>query len=203
MSLILKLSAGAAAALTLSACAMTPPADPAAPARLAGTSAQAQAAVSPAELQRMLAGTQPMPPMSDMDYAKMAGASDLFEIESSRLALEKSQNPAVRDYAQMMIAHHTTSTQALMERARMAGMTMPPPMLMPDQVALMAQLRAAPAGAAFDQAYWNGQTVGHRKAWALHTGHAQHGQVFRNDAATVRPVVELHLVEIARRSGMS
>ena len=201
----LSLSTAAAAALLLSACAMTPPADPSAPARLAGTAAEARAQVDPAALNRILAGTQPLPPMPDMEYVRMAGASDLFEIESSRLALEKSQNPAVRDYAQMMIAHHTTSTQALMEKVRMAGMTMPPPTLMPDQVALMAQLRAAPAGQSLDMAYWNGQTVGHRKAWALHTGHAQHGQMapFREAAATVKPVVEQHLVEIARRSGMS
>lgn len=43
---------------------------------------------------------------SAQDYATMAGASDLFEIQSSQLALEKTQNAQVRELAQMLVTDY-------------------------------------------------------------------------------------------------
>ena len=50
-------------------------------------------------------------PTDSASYLTMAGASDLFEIQSSELALEKSQNAGGREFAQMMIDHHRKTTQ--------------------------------------------------------------------------------------------
>src|SRR5688572_6146377 len=47
------------------------------------------------------------------EYAAMASASDMFEIESSRLAAEKSQNAGVKELAQMLITDHEKSTADL------------------------------------------------------------------------------------------
>src|SRR3954468_4823152 len=50
-------------------------------------------------------------PTKAAQFVPMAASSDLYEIESSRLALERSQSPAIKQFAQMMIDHHTMTTQ--------------------------------------------------------------------------------------------
>lgn len=193
----------AAAAGALSACA-TPPADPAAPGRLAATAEAARAQVPAAERDQALAGAQPMTNLSDQQYMMMAAASDLFEIQSSQLALQRSQTPMTRQYAQMLIEHHTTSTQALVQQAKLAGLTPPPPKLMPEQEAMLSRLKAAGSGAAFDKAYFTEQVPAHRMAWQIHQGYATAGQTpqLKTAAATSVPVVEQHLVEAARHASM-
>lgn len=51
--------------------------------------------------------------MDSQTFRAMAMQSDAFEIASSRLALERSRNPAVRSYAQMMIKDHGMTSEAL------------------------------------------------------------------------------------------
>jgi putative membrane protein len=192
----------AAVALSLTACA-TPPADPSAPARLMATADMARSQVSPADRTAALAGAQPMMGVSDAQYIQMAAASDLFEIQSSRMALDRARDPMTKQYAQMLIDHHTTSTQALMQKVMQAGMTMPPPALTPEQRAMMDRLRAAPAGQ-FDRAYFTEQVPAHRMAWQLHQGYAQSGMTppLKEAATTVVPVVEQHLVEAHKHTMM-
>jgi len=48
-----------------------------------------------------------MTPVDPIDYVNMAAASDLFEIRSSQLALSKAQSPEVREFAQMLVTHHS------------------------------------------------------------------------------------------------
>lgn len=55
----------------------------------------------------------PMAPMTTESFRQMAMASDAFEIESGRLALERSRNPAIRRFAQRMIQDHAMTSQAL------------------------------------------------------------------------------------------
>lgn len=51
--------------------------------------------------------------MDSQTYRAMAMQSDAFEIASSRLALERSRNSAVRSYAQQMIRDHGMTSEAL------------------------------------------------------------------------------------------
>ena len=46
-------------------------------------------------------------------YVMKAGASDLFEIQSSQLAQQKASSPAVRDFGKMMIDHHSMTTRQI------------------------------------------------------------------------------------------
>jgi predicted outer membrane protein len=70
------------------------------------------AAVSTPALAQTMA-TPAMAPLTTEGFRTMAMAGDAFEIESSRLALERSRNPAVRRYAQEMIRDHAMTSQAL------------------------------------------------------------------------------------------
>jgi len=134
-------------------------------------------------------------PLMAPGYLAQAASSDQFEIQSGQLAQQASQNPAVRQFAGMLVTDHTQSTQMLMAAAQSARVTPPPPTLLPPQQAMLDQLRAAGTGPAFDQAFQQVQIQAHQAALQLHQNYAQSGDVpaLRTTAAQVVPVVQRHL----------
>src|SRR3954469_1565697 len=118
-------------ALALAACSSTPPAAPPAP---------------PVDLSN---------PLMAPGYLAQAASSDQFEIQSGQLAQQMSQNPAVRNFGNLLVADHTRTTQLLMSTAQSAGVTPPPATLLPEQQAMLSQLQAA--GPGFDVAFKNAQ----------------------------------------------
>lgn len=130
-----------------------------------------------------------------------AGMSDVYEITSSQVALMKSQTPAVRRYAEMMIAHHTDTTNGVLAAAKRAGiMTPPPPVLDQRHRDLITQLMNA-EGAQFDRTYWTQQLQSHEATLALMQGYASNGDTpqLRAAATATIPVVQMHLVEVRRQ----
>ena len=80
------------------------------------------ALASPALAQGVAVSPTPMTmPMTSEGYRQMSLISDSFEIQTSALALERSRNPRVRRHAQMMIQHHSMTTQMLLPAARVSG----------------------------------------------------------------------------------
>ena len=137
----------------------------------------------------------PNNPLMAPGYMAMAGSSDQFEIQSSQLAHQRAQNPAVHNMANMLIADHTRSTQMLMAAAQSAGLTPPPPALLPDDQAMLQQLQAAGSGPAFDMAFQQIQLQAHQKALALHQNYSAQGDVpaLRTVAGQIVPVIQMHL----------
>ena len=130
---------------------------------------------------------------SPADYVKQAGASDLYERQSSQL-VRSSSDPKVRDFAQTMIAHHTKSTADVKAAARQAGVRVPPPRLMPMQASMLADLRRA-TGTQRDTLYVTQQRQAHQQALALHSGYAANGSSapLKAAAAKIAPVVQSHI----------
>ncbi|HEX8126450.1 MAG TPA: DUF4142 domain-containing protein [Allosphingosinicella sp.] len=126
-------------------------------------------------------------------YVQMAAASDLFEIQSSQIATSKAQSPEVRAFAQMLIEHHTATTQQLTAAATAAG-TAPNPMLMPMQAEMISRLQAA-SGAEFDRLFIRQQIPAHEMALALHQNYARNGDTpgLQAVAASAVPIVRQHL----------
>jgi putative membrane protein len=138
---------------------------------------------------------------ADLQYVAMAGASDMYEIESSRLALQRSQRADVREFAQMMIDHHTRTTQTVSDAARRDGLMPPPPRLMPAQRTMLRQLERTRGGAAFDRAYLNQQLTAHQQALALHRNRARIGRgALSQAAATAVPIVQQHISRLRQIS---
>lgn len=148
------------------------------------------AAVDPVVLGPMATPTTAVP------YMQMAASGDLFEIESSRLALQMSRNPAVQSFAQMLITHHTQLSNNMMAAARNAGLTPPPPQLIPHHAAMLDNLRAASA-TDFDMLYRQEQLTAHHEALNLHRTYAADGDeaALRTVAAAAVPVIEQHLAQ--------
>ena len=147
----------------------------------------------------------PPPPEAKMQapaYVMAAGKSDLFEINSSQIAAEKSPNPAVKRYAQMLIRHHQKTTADTMAAARKAGVTAPPPALDPGASASIAELQAA-APADFDRIYLAQQVPAHQAALDLHKSFGANGDqnALRTTAKKAVPIVQGHLTQAERLMG--
>jgi putative membrane protein len=137
----------------------------------------------------------PSNPLSAPGYMTMAASSDQFEIQSSQLALQASQNPAVQSFSRLLIAHHQATSANMMQAAQSAGLTPPPPALLPMHQQMLDQLRAAGTGPAFDQAFKAAQIPAHQQALELHQNYANGGDVpaLRQVATTAVPIVQQHL----------
>lgn len=135
----------------------------------------------------------PNNPLMAPGYLAMAASSDLFEIQSGQLAQQMSQNPAVRQMGAQLVTDHTNSTNVLVAAAQSAGITPPPPMLLPKHQAMLDQLRAA--GPNFDTAFRDAQIAAHTEALALHSNYAAQGDVpqLRTTAGQIVPVIQAHL----------
>lgn len=143
-----------------------------------------------------------MNPMMDMTpdrapaFIAMAASSDMFEIESSRMALQRSRMPMTRMHAEMMIRDHSAMSAQLRAAAQSAGLGVPMGML-PMHVAMMNELSRA---GNFDAVYRRQQIVSHQQALALMDNYARRGDVpqLRGVAAAAVPVVRGHLDHMRR-----
>jgi putative membrane protein len=131
-------------------------------------------------------------------YVRMAASSDQYEIGSSQMVLGAAQNADVRRFAQMMIDHHTQTTQQLTTAAMAAGLT-PPAAPDPSKAAMLSALQAA-QGTARERLYVRQQLMAHQEALALHQGYASSGDnaQLRAVAGQAVPIIQQHLTEIRR-----
>jgi putative membrane protein len=132
-------------------------------------------------------------------YVMKAGAGDLYEIRSSQIALQKSRDREVRRFAQMMITHHTRTTQKTKAAARASGFMPRPPVLEPMQARMIAELRQAGRND-IDRLYVDQQRTAHDMALALHQNYAQRGDKapLRRTARAAVPIVRQH-IDMLRR----
>lgn len=61
----------------------------------------------------------------DARFLRKAGESGMLEIQASKLAVEKSQHPEIRRYAEMMIKDHTAVDEELKALAKSKGFQLP------------------------------------------------------------------------------
>ncbi len=145
-----------------------------------------------------LASTVPMPQTvasisaPDQRFMDQAASSDIFEIKSSELALQRSRNPRTRRFAQQMIDDHTASSQKLMHLAQANGVVLPTDMG-PEQDRAYAAIENTRR--IFDSEYFRQQARAHRAAEATYQNEIDGG--YNNDvkafAQETLPVIEHHL----------
>jgi putative membrane protein len=148
----------------------------------------------PEDMAERAAMAAPGTPQHGPTYMQMAASGDMFEIESSRLALQMSRNPAVLSFAQTMISDHTRLSSEMMTAAQAANLPPPPMQMMPHHAEMLQRLRSAPAGQ-FDMMYKREQLAAHQEALNLHRTYADGGDhpALRAVAARAVPAVEMHL----------
>lgn len=138
-------------------------------------------------------------PVTTPDYLARAGQSDLFERASGKVMDDTTTDPAIRTFAERMIADHTGSTAMVLQAAGDAGFHPSPPELSPRQLRLLADLKEA-RGRARDDLYVRQQIEAHADALKLNEDYALSGGIAPIKAAAARivPIVQDHLAMLRR-----
>lgn len=151
-----------------------------------------------------VAAMDPTSPLMAPGFMAAAGSSDQFEIQSSQIALQLSQNAQVRQFAQTMIDHHSRTTAELTQIAQANGMAPTPPALMPQHQAAMSRLQAAGPGM-FDATYRQEQITSHQEALSSTQNYGAQGDnaALRAFATRTTPVIQQHLSQAQALPDMS
>ncbi|MBV0893341.1 DUF4142 domain-containing protein [Paracoccus sp. Z118] len=127
------------------------------------------------------------------DFVNQAASGGLFEVQSSELALQRSQNADVQEFANQMITDHTANNEELAAVAQAQNLTVPAELAGP-HAEMMQSLQDA-EGDAFDAAYIQNQVTAHETAVTLYQTYADGGD---NEALVAYaqkslPVLQQHL----------
>ena len=130
------------------------------------------------------------------EFVNKAANSDMFEVQSSQLALNKTQDNRVREFAQHMIQDHTQASEKL--KAAAQGMTVPTS-LDQEHAQMLQQLQQA-SGNDFTRSYVQMQFMGHQRAVALFDSYAQDGDnaQLKQFAQQTAPTLRTHLQQITQ-----
>jgi len=138
------------------------------------------------------------PAMSAATFIERARAGNAFEIESSRMALEKATQPALKNFARTMIDDHTRADRRLTSLSKNMGRPVDTEVtLEPHQRRNIASLTAA-TGAEFDRLYASVQLEAHQTAVQLYQTYAETGtdEQLREFAGETLPILQGHLKQI-------
>jgi putative membrane protein len=126
----------------------------------------------------------------------------MLEIESSRLAMERSRDREVRRFASQMIRDHTRASQRMTAVVRRAGLP-PAPMTLSAKHQVMLDQLSATGPESFDSAYAILQAQAHDEAIALFTTYAQSGDDPRlaDFARRTLPTLQMHANHVQRLPG--
>ncbi len=158
-----------------------PPTDPATPAAgLGSTATRGDALAAPA-------------------FVRAAAASDLYEMEASRLAEQRAQSAEVKRFAQRMLGDHEKTTgelKAMLPQLQGVSAQQMPTRLDQQHQALLQQLQGA-QGAEFDRLYAQQQVQSHQAAVDLFRAYSQSGddEQLKRWASQTLPALEEHLRE--------
>lgn len=108
-------------------------------------------------------------------YVPAAAMGDMFEIESSTMAVGRSQNAAIKKAAQMIIDDHKKASAEMKTIvAKVPGAPALPTELDERRKGFLDNLRGA-SPADFDDVYLDQQTAAHHEAELLHRNYAANG----------------------------
>lgn len=137
---------------------------------------------------------------SAQSFVNNAALGDVFEIEASQLALERSRSGEIRSVAEQMIKDHTEASQKL--KSVLAGMASdeidaPSEDLDPRRQGMLDNLKAAPDDK-FDDTYLDQQLAAHEEATTLFNGYRDNGDKpqLTSFAGEIAPILERHLEHV-------
>ena len=132
-------------------------------------------------------------PTDATSFANAVAASDMFEIESGKLAASRAASADVKSFAQTLQSDHSKSTADLKTAAQQAGITVGPA-LDAEKQGMLDQLKAA-KGEDFDRLFIDQQTTAHQKALQLLQNYSTAGdnEALKAFATKATAVVQGHL----------
>jgi len=131
---------------------------------------------------------------STWEFVQKASQANQFEIDSSKLALQKTSAQNVKDFAQMMVTDHMQIGDSMKEALASSGTDFKPAKdLSPEDKKTMDALTAAPASN-FDNLYVQAQTQAHDEAVKMFTNYADNGDndSMKRFASDALPILKKH-----------
>lgn len=142
----------------------------------------------------------------DNNYIRDIAQGNMTEIQSSQVALQSSNNPAVKAFAQHMVTDHNTDATTMMSVVSAKG-AKAPTMLDTDHKDMVQSLNGK-SGADFDKAYVDLQVKAHEATINVDQDEADNGNDpdLKSAAAGLLPQLKEHLMAAqklqANMSGM-
>jgi len=128
-------------------------------------------------------------------FAEKVAVSDMFEIESGKLAQQKGKNAEVKKFGEQMVQDHTKTTTELKELVSSGKVKAASPTAMDSEHQdKLKQLQSASADQ-FDSAYASAQVKAHEDAVTLFRNYSTSGENadLKNWAAKTLPALQQHL----------
>ncbi len=134
----------------------------------------------------------------DSKFATEAATGGMAEVALGKLALEKSTNSQVKDFATMMVNDHGKADAELMTIAKAKNITLPTDV--DDMHKKKMDDLSKLTGAAFDKEYVSAMVDGHEKTLKLMQDEAKDGKDsdLKTFASNTAPVVQTHLTMIKK-----
>lgn len=129
----------------------------------------------------------------DADFATKAAVGGMTEVTLGKIALEKSSNSKIKNFATMMVTDHGKANAELMALAKTKNITLPAD-VDADHQKKIDELKQK-TGADFDKAYVDAMVDGHKKTLTLMQDEAKDGKDadLKAFAAKTAPIVQMHL----------
>ncbi len=136
---------------------------------------------------------------STEDFVHTAAIANAFEIQTSKLALEKSQDKDIKHFAQQMIDDHTQTNEKMNQVLQSAHLdsSMANDTLDDKHEKIFDKLQNA-SGDDFNRQYISAQTHAHKDAVKLFGDYAKHGdnKPLKHFAANTLPALKDHLKHV-------
>ncbi|HET7086702.1 MAG TPA: DUF4142 domain-containing protein [Rhizomicrobium sp.] len=132
---------------------------------------------------------------STKGFVTAAAISDMYEVEAGRIAEQRAQSPAVKDFAREMVEAHTGTTSQLKSLLAKGDIDVTPPAHVDmRRQGMLDDLRGAKSQD-FDHRYVSQQVAAHREADILMRGYAKEGdsRTLKEFAAATDHAVKMHL----------
>ncbi|MDD4616982.1 MAG: DUF4142 domain-containing protein [Alphaproteobacteria bacterium] len=135
---------------------------------------------------------------TNRNFVRDASVGNLFEIMSSEMAVQRSQNPQVREFAQRMVDEHTAVGNQLkaITSAPNSGLPQPETSLDANHQKMMDALSQA---ADFDKQYVDQQATAHDSTIALFTDYTKKGtnDALKRFASDTLPTLQDHAQRVS------
>jgi putative membrane protein len=133
---------------------------------------------------------------ADSKFTTQAAVGGMAEVELGKLALEKSSNPQVKEFATMMVKDHGMANTELMAIAQQKNITLPS--TVDEEHKKKMDDLSKKTGADFDKAYVDAMVGGHKSTLKLMEDESRDGKDadLKAFATKTAPIVQSHLVMI-------
>ena len=130
---------------------------------------------------------------AEVDFLTRASNANLFAVEESRLALDRTRDSKVKTFARQMVKDHGGAQSELQATAKGSGAAAPTTLDQEHQARLKA-LRSK-SGADFDKAYVADQGENHSNALTLYADYMLWGEYEKLHALAIKmiPITEAQL----------